>query len=73
MSSHIIETRRIPGDCTKCTGVDANGLLCPKREECFRFVAESGNPLWQCWFITSPNEGEDCEYFWPMEGRYESC
>lgn len=53
--------RPIPGDCAKCPGGD-----CSVKETCFRFVAESGNPLWQVQFIEPPEGGPDCEYYWPI-------
>ena len=52
-------------DISKCNGVDNGGVICPKRENCYRYTAESDN-FWQAWieapFTLDPEF--KCDIFW---------
>lgn len=52
-------------DITKCDGRD-----CPLADACYRTLAES-NPDGQSWFMNTPHEGGECEYYWPFQNTYE--
>lgn len=38
---------------------------CPKRNECYRFLA-TPHPTWQTWFDPRPKDGSECENFWQV-------
>lgn len=47
-------------DITMCFGDGCN-----KKEKCWRFLAPE-TPHWQSYFVESPNDGENCKQFWPL-------
>lgn len=49
-------------DISMCMGDD-----CPKKEGCYRYRAIP----WfrQSYFSVPPYDGEECRYFWPLEGQ----
>ena len=53
----------IPGDCAKCPG-ETDGVACPLRDECLRFVGKPGNPERQVWLTAAPNVAGECPEFW---------
>lgn len=50
---------RIPADCAACPGGD-----CPRKETCFRFVAELNEWQWQ--MTEAPNIDDRCLFYWPI-------
>ena len=51
-------------DITMCQG-EYNGVVCSKREKCYRYMARP-TEHWQSFFADfTPNE--TCEYFWPIK------
>jgi len=59
-------------DISKCNGVRNDGAICPKREKCYRYTAES-DKFWQS-YIEAPftidlnneylEDGFFCPLFW---------
>jgi Fe-S cluster biosynthesis and repair protein YggX len=52
-------------DISKCNGVNNEGKICPKRENCYRFNAVSSE-FWQAW-VEAPFTLETefkCDLFW---------
>jgi hypothetical protein len=45
-------------DITMC-----NGLNCELKENCYRYKAEPSKYM-QSWFMISPNDGLECDYYW---------
>jgi len=43
-----------------------NGLNCELKENCYRYKAEPSKYR-QCWFMVSPNNGLECDYFWEIK------
>ena len=41
------------------------GIGCELKDICFRSKAEVGT--YQSWFMTSPNDGLECDYFWEIK------
>lgn len=56
-------------DISKC-----NGMNCPVKDRCFRFLAPS-HPYRQ-WYVgissTEAATGEDCHMFWNVRGNLET-
>lgn len=50
-------------DITMCKGDD-----CPKKETCYRYMAIP-NEYRQAYFMTIPYHNDDCNHFYPIEGR----
>jgi hypothetical protein len=51
-------------DITMCKGDD-----CPKRDKCYRYLAEP-EPHMQSYFLTPPNiDGVECDSFWEIDGN----
>ena len=44
-------------DITMC-----NGVGCSDRDKCYRHTATPSE--YQSWFMDTPLEGTDCDYFW---------
>lgn len=61
-------------DISKCKGQEQNEdndkiFICPLRDECHRYTAKSSQ--WQSYFMNLPYENDDCEYFYPIETKYD--
>jgi hypothetical protein len=41
---------------------------CKLRQQCLRFTA-AANKRWQSYFVTSPRNGNQCQYFLQNEGE----
>jgi len=54
-------------DMAKCTGETAEKKLCPLRDNCYRYTAESGE--WQSWIETPLDEDGKCELLWDTEAQ----
>jgi len=46
-------------DITMCRGEG-----CGMKERCFRYLADPSH--YQSFFVTSPNQGKECEHFWEV-------
>ena len=57
-------------DISKCNGVNKEGVICPKRENCYRYTSEGDN-FWQSW-IEAPfvlDHEFKCELFWGIQSQ----
>lgn len=41
---------------------------CKKKKTCYRYNAPT-NPYWQSYFLESPREKDECEYYWERSKR----
>ena len=57
-------------DISKCNGVGNGGVICPKREKCYRYTSE-GDKFWQAWieapFTLDPEF--KCDIFWGVRAQ----
>jgi hypothetical protein len=44
---------------------------CPRRIDCYRYVAVASER--QSYFVESPREGDECNYFWRLGQRAALC
>lgn len=50
-------------DITMC-----KGGKCPLKKSCYRYLAKP-TPKRQAYFADTPGQGEECEYYWRVEGE----
>ena len=59
-------------DISMCKGVNNDNVICPKREDCYRYKA-TPSEHWQSYFTVAPFDNKKypkiCEYFWKIESK----